>query len=48
MADTKLFRISENVQELPTTSVALEKDLQTLIENNMDTFLGGTFLKSHH
>ena len=48
MADTKLFRISDNVQELPTTSVALEKDLQTLIENNMDTFLGVTFLKSEY
>ena len=36
MSDLKLFRIkSEDVEELPSQSVALEKSLQNLIEKNL-------------
>lgn len=46
MADIKLFSLSNGVNELPSTSVTLEKELQTVIEQNMNTFFGVTFLKS--
>lgn len=46
MADIKLFSIVDGVSELPSKSVALEKELQTIIEQNMIAFLGITFLKS--
>jgi len=46
MADIKLFSIKNSVTELPSKSVALEKELQTLIEQNMSAFFGITFLKS--
>lgn len=39
MADIKLFSIDKNVTELEATSVTLEKELQTLIEQNMPAFL---------
>ena len=48
MADIKLFSLEEVVVELPSTSVTLEKELQTVIEKNMDTFFGVTFLKSEY
>ena len=48
MADIKLFDISGLVQELPSKQVALEKDLQKLLEENMFTFFGVTFLKSEY
>ena len=48
MADIKLFSLSDRVSELPSTSVTLEKELQTIIENNMSTFFGVTFLKSEY
>ena len=48
MADIKLFDISGTVQELPSKQVALEKDLQKLLEENMFTFFGVTFLKSEY
>ena len=32
MADIKLFSLDGEVSELPSTSVALEKELQTVIE----------------
>ena len=48
MADIKLFDISGAVQELPSKQVALEKDLQKLLEENMFTFFGVTFLKSEY
>ena len=48
MADIKLFDISSEVQELPSKQVALEKDLQKLLEENMFTFFGVTFLKSEY
>ena len=48
MADIKLFDISGAVQELPSKQVVLEKDLQKLLEENMFTFFGVTFLKSEY
>ncbi|MBQ4510137.1 MAG: DUF91 domain-containing protein [Clostridia bacterium] len=48
MADIKLFDISGIVQELPSKQVSLEKDLQKLLEENMFTFFGVTFLKSEY
>lgn len=49
MSDIKLFRTSgEAVSELAGSSVALEKDLQSLMERNLDTFLGVRFLASEH
>jgi len=48
MSDIKLFHVkdSNNVAELVTQYAKLEKDLQQLIEANMDTFLGVRFLAS--
>jgi len=47
MSDLKLFKLATNqVTELPVSSLALEKSLQTLIEKYLDTFLGVTFLAS--
>lgn len=48
MADIKLFSIKGNVVELPSKQVTLEKELQTLLEKNMTTFFGVTFLKSEY
>ncbi|TNB49687.1 DUF91 domain-containing protein [Martelella lutilitoris] len=47
MSDIKLFRTeSATVTELRGSAVALEKSLQTLIERNMEAFLGVRFLAS--
>ena len=48
MTDIKLFSILNGVNELPSTSVAFEKELQTIVEQNMVTFFGIRFLKSEH
>ena len=48
MADIKLFNISGKVKEYQCGTVTLEKELQTVIENNMDTFFGVTFLASEY
>ena len=48
MSDIQLYAIQNGVHELPSTSVALEKELQTVIEQNMFTFFGITFLKSEY
>jgi len=49
LSDLKLFRTaSGTAHELQGTSVALEKSLQTLIERNLETFLGIRFLASEH
>lgn len=48
MADIKLFKIDNGVEELPATLVSLERELQTLIEKNMPIFFGVTFLKSEY
>ena len=39
MADIKLFNIKGTVKEYQSSTVTLEKELQIVIENNMDTFL---------
>ena len=44
MADTKLFNIKGAVKEYQSGTVTLEKELQTVIENNMNIFFGVTFL----
>ena len=48
MADFKLFSLKHGVAELPPSQVALERELQTLLEQNMTTFFGVTFLKSEY
>ena len=48
MADIKLFNINGSVTEYPSGTVNLEKELQTVIENNMTTFFGVRFLASEY
>ena len=48
MADFKLFSIKGGVSELPSSQMALERELQILLEKNMMTFFGVTFLKSEY
>lgn len=48
MADIKLFKIKGKVEELQSKQVTLEKELQKLLEENMTTFFGVTFLKSEY
>lgn len=48
MADIKLFNINGEVREYQSGTVTLEKELQTVIEQNMDTFFGVTFLASEY
>ena len=48
MAEIKQFSLSGEVTELLSTSVALEKELQNIIEKNMLKFFGVTFLASEY
>lgn len=49
MSDVKIFRYNlTGATELSGKSVALEKTLQTLIESQMETFLGVRFLATEH
>ncbi len=48
MSDIKLFKINGDVLELEGKSVALEKSLQTLLERDLETFLGVRFLASEY
>ncbi len=49
MSDLKLFQINDGkATELPSSSMALEKQLQTLIERNMETLFGVRFLASEY
>ncbi len=48
MSKIKLFELGKKVKERNSSSVALEKELQTLIENNMEEFFGVRFLKSEY
>jgi predicted transport protein len=49
MSDIKLFRIGgSSVSEIEGQSVGLEKSLQTLIEQNLEAFLGVRFLASEY
>lgn len=49
MTDLKLFRTtSSTAHEIAGSAVALEKSLQTLMEQNLDALLGVTFLASEY
>lgn len=48
MNDIKLFQINGEVRELPARTVNIEKDLQNLIESNMDKFFRVRFLQSEY
>ncbi len=49
MSDIKLFRMTgKQAEEIPGTAVALEKSLQTQMEQNLDTLLGIRFLASEY
>ena len=48
MADIKLFKVGQKVEELKSSAVELEKKLQTLIEKNMDRFFNVQFLASEY
>lgn len=49
MADIKLFRLADGkTSELQVQSAAVERSLQTLIEQNLESLLGIRFLKSEY
>lgn len=49
MSDIQLFRLSNGfAKELPGRAATIEKQLQTLIESQMQTFLGVRFLASEY
>src|SRR5205823_7435564 len=49
MSDIKLFKVNNGTaQELQGTSIAIEKTLQTMIENQLEVFLGVRFLASEY
>lgn len=49
MSDIQLFRLSEGLAiELPGRAVAVERQLQALIESQMPAFLGVRFLATEH
>jgi len=44
LGDIKLFRVAQpGVAELEGKSVVIEKTLQTMMEKNLEAFLGVTF-----
>lgn len=47
MADIKLFKFKPQVKEMKAASVLLEKELQTVIENNMQEFLALLFWQAN-
>ena len=48
MSEIKLFSIGNQIHEHISSEVTVERDLQNLIENNMETFFGVRFLKSEY
>lgn len=48
MGDIKLFSLNNNVTELIGKSITVEKSLQKMIEENLDTFLGIKFLGTEY
>lgn len=48
MSEINLFSITDTVKERASSEVILEKELQNLIEQNMETFFGVRFLKSEY
>ena len=48
MSEIRLFSLSGKVTQLKDNAVALEKELQNLIENNLEIFFGVRFVKSEY
>ncbi|MCK5660770.1 MAG: hypothetical protein KAH86_05370 [Methanosarcinales archaeon] len=49
MSDIQIFRVKDGiVHELEATSVTLEKSLQTLMQNNLESLLGVKFLATEY
>lgn len=48
MSDINIFEIKPKVKELKGSSVILEKEIQNLIEQNMEEFFGTRFLASEY
>ncbi len=48
MSDINLFRINPNVEAISLKAVKLEREIQSLIEHNMETFFGVRFLASEY
>ena len=48
MSEFKLFSISGTIREKASSEVVLERELQNLIEQNMETFFGVRLLKSEY
>lgn len=48
MAELKLFKINGDVEELKSKSATIEKELQSIIEQNMQEFFGVRFLASEY
>ncbi|MDE6088426.1 MAG: endonuclease NucS [Oscillospiraceae bacterium] len=48
MSEIQLFSLDREVTELTSSVVALERELQNLIEKNMELFFGVRFLKSEY
>lgn len=48
MSDITLFSLKPQVKPVELKAVRLEKDIQKLIENNMETFFGARFLYSEY
>ena len=48
MSDIKLFELGNQVKERNSSNVALEKELQTIIEKNMEEFFGVRFLETEY
>lgn len=48
MSEIKLFSLGDAVKERTSSEVILEKELQSLIEQNMEIFFGVRFLKSEY
>jgi len=46
MGDINLYKINGQVSQLLPKAFSLERELQILVENNMETFFGVTFLQS--
>ncbi len=48
MSDVKLFKVVPKVQPIELKASRLERDIQKLIETNMETFFGVRFLQSEY
>jgi RecB family endonuclease NucS len=49
MSEINLFKLENNkALELPTETVVIERELQNIIELNMNEFFGTTFLDSEY